>query len=141
VNRHAPSRQSYFFAFSTHPYPGFPTASYTDADFSGRSAAQGIIPAYARMDELTDPTLKAKVDQAASLQRRMVIEDFERRAPSFVFGERSLGRLGMNGRPFDDLAFYLADPRFRQIWSDYEEYPPIGPLRVFVRRSAGQTER
>jgi hypothetical protein len=141
VNQYAPSRQSYFFAFSTHPYPGFPTASYTDADFSGRSAAQGIIPAYARMDELTDPTLKAKVVQAASLQRRMVIEDFERRPPSIVFAERSLGRLGMNGRPFDDLAFYLEDPGFRQIWSSYEEYPPIGPLRVFVRRGADQTER
>jgi hypothetical protein len=42
----------------------------------------------------------------------------------------------MNGRQFDDIAFYLADPRFRRIWQDYEEYPPMGPLRVFIRRGA-----
>jgi methionyl-tRNA synthetase len=27
VNHFAPTPQSYFFAFSTHPFPGFPTAS------------------------------------------------------------------------------------------------------------------
>jgi hypothetical protein len=42
----------------------------------------------------------------------------------------------MNGRQFDDIAFYLTDPRFQKIWANYEEYPPMGPLRVFVLRSA-----
>ena len=40
----------------------------------------------------------------------------------------------MNGRQFDNLSFSLKDPRFQGIWSRYEEYLPIGPLRVFVRR-------
>jgi hypothetical protein len=65
----------------------------------------------------------------------MVVEDFERRPPSIVFAERSPARLGMNGRQFDDIAFYLTDPRFQRIWGEYEEYPPMGPLRVFVRRA------
>ena len=42
----------------------------------------------------------------------MVVEDFERRPPSIVFVERNRARLGMNGRQFDDIAFYLTDPRF-----------------------------
>jgi hypothetical protein len=41
----------------------------------------------------------------------------------------------MNGRQFDDIAFYLTDPRFRRIWENYEEYPPLGSLRVFVLRA------
>ena len=82
----------------------------------------------------SDPALKANIVRAAHLQRRMVVEDLELRPPTIVFAERSRSRLGTNGRPFDDLAFYLEDPQFSRIWSAYEEYPPIGPLRVFVRR-------
>jgi hypothetical protein len=135
VNQHAPTRQSYFMAFSTHLYPGFPTASYTKADWSSRSATQGIVAAYARRDELADPVLKKKVVSAANLQRHMVIEDFELRPPSIVFAERQRLRFGMNGRQFDDLAFYQEDPRFKRIWSNYAEQAPIGPLRVFIRRA------
>jgi hypothetical protein len=137
VNQHAPTSESFFFAFSTHLYPGFPTASYTRADWSSRSATQGIVAAYARRDELTDPALKKKVLWAADLQRRMVIEDFKLRPPSIVFAERARMRFGMNGRQFNDLAFYLESPEFQRIWSQYVEQPPIGPLRVFILREAG----
>jgi hypothetical protein len=47
----------------------------------------------------------------------------------------------MNGRQFDDIAFYLTDPRFQQIWANYEEYPSMGPLRVFVRRTVDPKHR
>lgn len=135
VNRVAPSPQAYFFAFTTHPFPGFPTVSYTNAEWSGRSIVQAIIPAYARLDEVVDPVLRERVVRAAEYQRRMVIEDFERRPPSIVFAERTVSRLGMSGRQFDDISFYRTDPRFRRIWDKYEEYPPMGPLRVFILRA------
>jgi len=134
VNLFAPTRQSYFFAFTTHPFPGFPTASYTIAEWSGRSIVQPIVPAYARLDEVTDPAVRGRVASAAEYQRHMVVEDFERRPPSIVFAERNRNRLGMNGRQFDDIAFYMTDSRFQRIWQNYEEYPPMGPLRVFVLR-------
>ncbi len=138
VNRLAPTDGEYFFAFTTHPFPGFPTASYTLAEWSGRSIVQSLIPAYARIDEVADPAIRAGVLRAADYQRKMVVEDFLRRPPVVVFAERNRMRLGMNGRPFDDIAFYSEDPRFRQIWKRYEEYPPLGSLRVFIRREAGQ---
>jgi hypothetical protein len=141
VNHFAPTQQSYFFAFSTHPFPGFPTASYTVAEWSGRSIVQPFIAAYARRDEVQDPAVRERIINAAEYQRRMVIEDFERRPPAIVFAERNRARLGMNGRQFDDIAFYLSDPQFRRIWKNYDEHPPMGPLRVFVLRSDGQQHR
>jgi hypothetical protein len=135
VNQFAPTLQSYFFAFSTHPFPGFPTASYTIAEWSGRSIVQPFIPALARINEVADPEVRERVLRAGEYQRRMVTEDFERRPPSIVFAERNSSRLGMNGRQFDDIAFYLTDPRFRRIWKNYEELPPLGSLRVFVLRT------
>jgi hypothetical protein len=141
VDHFAPESGSYFFAFTTHPFPGFPTASYTTAEYSGRSIVQSFIPAYSRLDEVTDPAIRAGVLRAADYQRRVVVEDFERRPPSIVFAEGTRARLGMNGRPFDDIAFYREDPRFREIWSSYDEYPSMGPLRVFVLRGADPNRR
>jgi hypothetical protein len=135
VNHFAPTRQSYFFAFSTHPFPGFPTASYTSAEWTGRSIVEPFIPALARINEVKDPKIRERVVLAGEYQRQMVIEDFQRRPPSIVFAEGSRARLGMNGVQFDDIAFYLADPRFQQIWKNYEERPPLGLLRVFVLRA------
>ena len=73
--------------------------------------------------------------RAAEYQRRTVVEDFRRRPPTVVLVDTARFRLGMNGRSFDDLAFYLQDPEFHEIWAEYEEYPRLGPLRVFVLRS------
>jgi len=136
VDNYAPNPGAYFFAFSTHPFPGFPTASYSRADWTGRSMVQPVIPALSRLAEVTDPERRAKVFKAAEYQRRIIVEDFERRPPTIVFAERTLARLGMSGRPFDDISFYMSDPRFRRIWANYTEYPPMGPYRVFIRRDA-----
>jgi hypothetical protein len=141
VNHFAPTRQSYFYAFSTHPFPGFPTASYTAAEWTGRSIVEPFIPALARIDEVKDPKVRERVVLAGEYQRQMVIEDFQRRPPTIVFAERTRARLGMNGVLFDDIAFYLADPRFQQIWKNYEERPPFGPFRVFVLRGDAPQHR
>lgn len=137
VDQYAPTENSYFFAFSTHPFPGFPTASYTKANWSGRGPGQGIIPAFARLDEVVDPDLRRRIIAAATVQRQIVVEDLTRWPPSVVFADTSRWRLGMNGRKFDDLGFYLEDARFRKIWSDYQEISPIGPYRVFILRDGG----
>jgi len=138
VERLAPGPGSYFFAFTTHPFPGFPTASYTTAEFSGRAIDQPFIAAYARLDEVSDPGLRARILHAARLQRDMVIEDLMRRPPDVVLIDSRRSRLGLNGRKFDDLDFYLEDPRFRAIWANYSEHRRLRALRIFVRnRAAG----
>jgi hypothetical protein len=136
VDHFAPTSNAYFFAFTTHPFPAYPTASYVKAEYSGRSISQSFIPAYARLDEVSDPARREGILRAAQYQREMVIEDFQRRPPSIVFAEGAMARLGMNGRPFDDIAFYLENPTFREIWRHYDEYPRFGPYRVFVLRGA-----
>jgi hypothetical protein len=95
-----------------------------------------FIPAIARINEVTDPKVRERVVLAGEYQRQMVIEDFQRRPPTIVFAEQTRSRrLGLNWVKFDDIAFYLADPRFQQIWKNYEEIRPFGSLRVFVLRA------
>ena len=63
----------------------------------------------------------------------MVIEDLMRRPPDVVLIDSRRSRLGLNGRKFDDLDFYLEDPRFRAIWANYSEHRRLRALRIFVR--------
>ena len=141
INRYAEGPGQFFYALSTHPFPGFPTASYVSAEWSGRAATQFAIPAFARLDEVQDSERKARIVAAAGVQREIVIEDLRRHPPEVVLVERSRFRLGMSGRYFDDLAFYLMDPDFAEIWNRYEELPPFGSLRVFKMKEGALNAR
>lgn len=138
VNLHAPRKGQYFFAFSTHPFPAFPTGSYTSAEWSGRAVAQAPLAAYGRIAEVSDPVLRQRIEAAALAQRREVTEDMERRLPAIVLVDTSAVRLGLQKTPFDDLAFYLEDPEFRRVWSRFREIDPVGPYRVFLLSATGR---
>ena len=134
VNRYAPMKGTYFYALSTHPFPGFPTGSHTVAEWSGRACCQSAAPAAARIDEISDPDMRQRVQTAAITQREMVVGDMKKSPPSLVFVEAARSRLGLNGRLFDDIAFYSQDAEFASIWREYREVSPVGSLRVFVRK-------
>lgn len=127
-------RGGYVYAFSSHPFPAFPTISYTDAEWGSPLAGQFAVPALLARKRLDDPAQLAALDAAVNAQREQVLADFQRHAPALVLIETRYDRLGMRGRRFDDVAFYSQDPRFAAIWRHYAEVEPIGTLRVFVRR-------
>jgi hypothetical protein len=127
------------YAFSTHPFPAFPTMSYTAAEWGSPMVGQFAIPAFVERAEVTDPQRLAALDRAVQAQREQVLRDFQNRAPDMVLLATGPERLGMTGREFDDIAFYSADPRFAAIWAQYDEAERIGSLRVFLRRKAAET--
>jgi hypothetical protein len=124
------------YAFSTHPFPAFPTMSYTAAEWGSPMVGQFVVPAWLMRDQVHDPRAKAALEHAVQMQREQVFRDFEREAPAMVLVATGRSRLGMHGQDFDDLAFYTADPRFAAIWHRYSESEPIGSLRVFMRRQS-----
>jgi hypothetical protein len=130
VNQYAP-RGSYVYAFSSHPYPAFPTMSYTQAEWGSAFPAQFAIPAYVRRRRpaTVDP---AAVERAMTLQRQYVLDEFQRYQPRVVLVETRQFRLGMRG-PFDDIAFYSQEPAFARIWRGYREAGMVGSVRIYVR--------
>ena len=131
-------RGGYVYAFSTHPFPAFPTMSYTAADWGSPMVGQFAIPALMLRDAVHDPELVAALDRAVLAQREQVLQDFARLAPTMVLVTTGASRLGMHGRDFDDVAYYTADPRFAAIWREYTEVESMGSLRVFLRRSSSK---
>jgi hypothetical protein len=133
VNHYASRPGSHFYALSTHPFPGFPTGSYTRAEWSGSACCQLAVPAIARIREVTNPELRQRIHEATSIQVEMVVDDLMRTNPEVVLVERGRSRLGLGARPFDDVAFYMRDPRFQAIWKHYRETVRIGSISLFVR--------
>lgn len=121
------------YAFSSHPFPAFPTMSYTVAEWGSPMVGQFVLPALLARDRVGDPARLAALDRAVQAQREQVLADFTRCPPDLVLIETGPERLGMHGRTFDDLAFYNADPRFAALWQRYTEADPLGSLRVFRR--------
>jgi hypothetical protein len=133
-------RDERVYAFSTHPFPAFPTMSYTAAEWGSPMAAQFAIPALLMLDQVKDPEARAAVERAVQAQRDQVVQDFERHPPTMVLVTTGPGRLGMHDRDFDDLAFYTAETRFAAIWRQYSEAEPFGSMRVFLRRGSATSQ-
>jgi hypothetical protein len=134
INTAAP-RGGCVYAFSTHPFPAFPTMSYTVAEWGSPMVGQFVLPALVARDRVHDPGRLAALDRATHALREQVLTDFRRCPPGVVLVETSPNRLGMRGHRFDDLAFFNADPRFAAIWRQYVETDSLGSLRIFLRRN------
>jgi hypothetical protein len=123
-----------FLALSTHPFPGFPVALYATADWVSRTNSLFFLPAVAKLREAgpaADPELlRYAQDQAwAFLIRDLSLQ------PDMVVVDAKLQHHGISGE-FDILAFYLEDPRLRQLWSEYREAEPLSGFRIFIRDRA-----
>jgi hypothetical protein len=125
----------YVYAFSTHPFPGFPTLSYTRARAAGAFGVHFAIPAASRLDEITEPAMRERVRHAIAVQRAYVFEEFKRYRPAVVLVNAAFPALGLTRGRFDFIGFYCEDPRFAALWRDYREVERIESVRVFVRRA------
>jgi hypothetical protein len=124
---------SYVYAFSTHPFPAFPTLSYTRAQAASALVVHLAAPAVQRLDEISDPVLRKRVLDAIAVQRDYVVEEFKRYRPAVVLVNTAYPALGLTRGRFDYVRFYAEDPRFAALWRDYREIERIEALRVFVR--------
>lgn len=122
---------TYLFALSTHPKPGFPATNYLGAKWAGQAATQFVIPAYARRGEIEDAGTMRQVLDAADYQRKVVAEAIAMHRPAIVLVDAQSNRLGLVYRRFDDIAFYQENREFRRIWACYGELERIGAIRIF----------
>lgn len=129
VNKHAQGGS--FLAFSTHPFPGFPTALYTNAAWASRTNSRIFIPAIAKLRSQADPDEK-QLAFAEEQEREFALHDL-RNKPEVVLIDNSVSKHGIGRLPFDLLDFYLEDEQFRSLWKTYYEIDSIGQTRIFVR--------
>lgn len=130
MTRHGPKR---IYAFSTHPYPGFPTMSYVHAEWSSAQLAQFAISAYIKKDRIEDPVALERIDWGVARQRQLVIAEFLAHDPDIVLVNTRTPRPIRGGQAFDFVAFFCTDQLFAERWRNYHEVKRSGEIRIFVR--------
>ena len=116
----------------------FPAVNYAGVDWSSRFSAL-YLPAAVARQRWDDPAVPDRLttERADAIERFIrdaVIEDLERRPPELIMIDRVKRRKVFAGIPFDFLEYFLQDPRFAKIWSDYSPIGRVGRFEAAVRR-------
>lgn len=136
IEEHAAGDSIYFFSSTINP--AFPAVNYGRVDWASRSCCLWMLPAVVRARaEAADgaaPAAGAVLDEIEALQRESVIEDLTQWRPALVFVDVRSNKQAFRGLPFDYLEYFMSDPRFAALWSDYEELTEMPGIRVYKRR-------
>lgn len=126
------------FAFSSKIAPMFPAVNYSGAEWASRSGALWMLPAVMRTraaETGSPPAAMARLDEIEAYQRELVIEDLLQWRPALVFVDIESRKQAFRDIDLDYLEYFLSDPRFASLWSEYEELDRIHNFRVFRRRT------
>ncbi|MBU2888815.1 hypothetical protein [Celeribacter halophilus] len=132
VKLHVPKNAS-FMAFSTHPYPGFPVANYSQRRWVATTNSRLPLPAIVRLRAAGDlqPQATRVLALAEAAERAAALKDMGQR-PSLVFVDNRTTRHAIGTLPTDFIKFYTEDPDFARIWSNYYEINTCAPgIRAF----------
>lgn len=125
------------FAFSSSIAPMFPAVNHTETEWASRSCCLWMLPAVirARAAEAGLPAAMARLDEIEAYQRELVIEDLLQWRPALVFVDIRPRKQAFRDADLDYLEYFMSDPRFASLWSEYEELVAIPHYRVFKRRT------
>jgi hypothetical protein len=123
-----------FLAISTHPFPGFPTAIYADAQWAGQSNSTILLPAIVKLRDGAVPADPARLSRMETLARTWFLRDLVDGSPKLILVDDNADRHAIGTLPFDFLAFYLEDPQIRAVWRNYHEAASVDGYRVFLRQ-------
>lgn len=116
----------------------FPAVLHAEVEWSSRFAGlflPAVVARYERRDPKVPERLGAvRVEEIERFVRDAAIEDLERRPPDLILIDQVKRRKVFDGVPFDFLEFFLEDPRFEDIWSDYEPIGRVGRFEAAVLR-------
>ncbi len=116
-----------FMAISTHPYPGFPITNYSDRRWVAATNSRLFLPSIVRLRALStrnaDQSTTLKVAETA--EHDAMLNDITH-APELVLVDERPKRHAIAWAQMDFVAFYQEDPKFAEIWSNYEKIDDCG---------------
>jgi hypothetical protein len=119
VNAHTPVGGR-FLALSTHPFPGFPTALHSHANWAAASNSRIFLPAVARLRSGADESPPELLAFAAAKEHQAMLRDMTP-LPDLVLVDVKEKRHAIREIVFDFVAFYREDPAFDAMWAHYRE--------------------
>lgn len=127
------------FAFSTNPFPAFPSLNYLGADWVGPDVAQFLLPAWLRKDEVRDAANRDAIDAAMAVQREHVRRALVDGDPDVILmnrWSRAASAYGASVKRIEYFEIFGTDPA---VAAALDRYRKIGEMRgteVYVRRDS-----
>lgn len=135
IDKHAGSGR--FLVVAVHPYPAFPTALFSKADYVSRTNSQWFLPAVVQMRSRGLPSESESLAGTERNARDFMLYDLTQQ-PDVVVIDTDSARHTVSRPDFDFLAFYLEDARLRQAWAHYREVERVAGYRLFVRQQGDE---
>ena len=124
-------------AFSTHPFPAFPTVNYLGAEWVGPDMAYFSLPAWIRRHEIDDPERRMAVDEAMAVQRRHVRRALLEDKPDYLLVNmnfsRSIGSQGLAVHRLNYFEIFGSDPEVAEALAQYRKLASRWQIHVYVR--------
>jgi hypothetical protein len=125
------------FAFSTDPFPAFPSLNYLGADWVGPDMAQFMLPAWLRRDEAKDAAHRVAIEAAMAVQREHVHRALVEGDPDVILVNRwshGTSPYGVTLKRIDYFAIFGTDPAIAAALDRYRKIGEVGGTEVYVRR-------
>lgn len=116
-----------FTVLAVHPYPAFPTALHTSAEYLGMSNSQWFLPAIAQSQGKNRIADKFGVEQATNELSRN---------PDVVIVDTDWRRHTMTNREWSGLHFLKSDNVFAERWQSYRKVGSAGGFDLYLRRQS-----
>jgi hypothetical protein len=114
IKEHANNKPIYFF--STTPSYLFPIIDDTGATSASRFPFFWSLPGLIKQ---TQNHISPQQTQDKNLLIQMIVDDFARNKPEFVFVDVKQRKAHLNNINFDYLENFSQDPAFKKIWQNY----------------------
>jgi hypothetical protein len=125
------------FAFSTDPFPAFPSLNYLGADWVGPDVAQFLLPAWLRKGEARNSAHRDAIDAAMAVQREHVRRALVGGDPDVILmnrWSRGASPLGASMKRTDYFAIFGTDPAVADVLNRYVKIAQLHGTEVYVRR-------
>ena len=139
VQEQAPAAGSSMSVLSTNVWQGFPLATYAGLEWASRFPTLWHLPGAIRNRQDLLGGGAAESATFGAIERFVVdavIEDLEKRSPTFVIVDERADKSYFGGHPFDYIAYFSRDPRFDALWERYERFDDLDGFRFYRLRCA-----
>jgi len=135
AREHAAGRPVLFLSTSVNP--AFPVVNLSGARWGQRFCCLWVLPAvYTPVEKRTVPFPYHDIDAMSALERYALdalMADMAANRPELIVVDAGKWKFAFGRTDFDHLAYFLRDPRFAAMFSEYEFLANVAVFQVFRR--------
>lgn len=122
------------YVFSTAMAPGTTLIDCANITLGSRFPDHWMLPGIIKLSKETLSTKnKEKLKRAKQLLFNIVIKDFQKNKPNYVFVDTAQHKDYFGNTPFNYIQYFSQNSRFKKLWKHYHQVNQIGNFEIYHR--------